>query len=156
MPNLIRRDPFQGLTRDFANMRELMDRLLDDSFFRWSDSDAGTQALSFPIDVSEKENEYIVRASVPGVKRDDIDVELHENVLTIRVEHDETDETKGEQFYRRERRWGAAARTVQLPGVSPDANIDAELKHGVLTLRVPMPETARPKQIEIREANGAG
>ena len=90
---------------------------------------------------------------MPGLSREDIDVQVHEGVLAITAKHDEEHEDKGERYYHRERHWGAVSRRIALPGVVRDAQVDAELKDGVLTLTIPTPEQARPKQIEIKSAS---
>ncbi len=142
MADIVRRDPFVG-------MRQIMDRLFDDSFFRATDG-WGLEEGTLPVDISEVDGKLGVRASLPGFKREDIDVQVHEGVLSIKAEHTEEAETRGERFYRRERRLGSLSRRIALPGVVHDAKVDAELKDGVLTLTLPLPEKAKPKQIEIR------
>ena len=77
-------------------------------------------------------------------------MQVHEGVLSIKAEHTDEKEERGERFYRRERRIGSVSRRIALPGVVHDAQVDAELKDGVLTLSIPLPEKAKPKQIEIR------
>ncbi len=142
MVDIVRRDPFVG-------MRQIMDRLFDDSFFRATDG-WGLEEGTLAVDISDVDGKLSVRASLPGFNRDDIDVQVHEGVLSIKAEHTEETETRDERFYRRERRFGSLSRRIALPGVVHDAKVDAELKDGVLTLTLPLPEKAKPKQIEIR------
>ena len=85
---------------------------------------------------------------IPEVNGDD--VEWHEGILSIKAEHSEETETGDERFYRRERRFGSLSRRIALPGVVHDSKVDAELKDGVLTLTLVLPEKPKPKQIEIR------
>jgi len=146
MADIVRHDPF-------GSMRQAMDRLFDDSLFRDSFfrgparmSDEGT----LPIDISETDSDLIVRASLPGFDKDEIDVDVHEGVLSIKAQHSEDHEEKGERFYRRERSFGAVSRRIALPGIVADADVEADLKGGVLTLRIPIPEKPKPKQIEIK------
>ena len=141
MANIVRHDPFTSL-------RQTMDRLFDDSFFRTPGRlfDEGT----LPVDISETESDLVVRASLPGFEKDEIDVNVNEGVLSIKGQHDEEHEEHGERFYRRERSYGAVSRRIALPGIVAEANVDAELKGGVLTLHIPLPEQAKPKQIEIK------
>lgn len=151
MADIVRRDPFD-LIGDFSGMRRAMDRLFDDRFFRSpffaSPSDEGTLA----VDVLEHEGKVVVRASLPGFKKEDIDVQLHEGVLSIKAERTEETEEKGDRWYRRERHTGSVSRRIALPGVVADAEVTAELKDGVLTIAVPTPEKPSPKQIEIKAA----
>ena len=144
MADLVPRDPF-----DLRNLRQTMDRLFDDSFFRLSTSPFMEEG-TLPIDISEKDGKVVVRASLPGFAREDIDVQVHEGVLSIKAQKTEESEEQGERFYRRERRVGAVSRRIALPGIVDEATVDAELKNGVLTLQVPLPEKAKPKQIDIR------
>ncbi|MPZ98719.1 MAG: Hsp20 family protein [Dehalococcoidia bacterium] len=144
MADIVPRDPF-----DLRNLRQTMDRLFDDSFFRLSTGPFMEEG-TLPIDVSEKDGKVVVRASLPGFARDDIDVQVHEGVLSIKAQKTEESEEQGERFYRRERRVGAVSRRIALPGIVDEAAVDAELKNGVLTLQVPLPEKAKPKQIDIR------
>jgi HSP20 family protein len=71
-------------------------------------------------------------------------------VLSIRATHSEEQTDEDARYYRRERRYGSVGRRIALPGVLHDAEVDGELKDGVLTLRIPVPEQAKPKQIEIK------
>jgi len=147
--DIVRRDPFD-LVGDFAGMRRAMDRLLDDRFFRSplfaTSSDEGTLA----VDVLEHEGKIVVRASLPGFTKEDLDVQLHEGVLSIKAERTEETEEKGDRWYRREPHTGSVSRRIALPGVVTDADVTAELKDGVLTVAVPTPEKPGPKQIEIQ------
>ena len=145
MADIVRREPFE-----LGGLRQMMDRLFDDSFFRSAvgASDEGTLA----VDISETDHEVLVRASLPGFKKEDIDVQVHDGVLAINAKHSEESEQKGERFYRRERRFGSVSRRIALPGVVHEAPVDATLKDGVLTLKIAVPEATRPKQIEIKSS----
>jgi len=141
MADIVRHDPFTSL-------RQTMDRLFDDSFFRTSGRqfDDGT----LPVDIAENDDGLIVRASLPGYETEEIDVNVNDGVLSIKGQHSEEHEEQGERFYRRERSYGAVSRRIALPGIVADAEVDAELKGGVLTLKIPVPAKAKPKQIEIK------
>ena len=140
MFDIIRRTP---LDRSF---QDLVEFVAGDPFFRNVGTDTeGTLAL----DVAEGDGEIIVRASLPGFDKDDIDVQIHNGVLSIKAEHTEEKETKDERYYRKERRVGSVSRRIALPGVVSETSANAELKDGVLTLRIPQAEVARPKQIPI-------
>lgn len=142
--DIVRHDPF-------TNLRQTMDRLFDDSFFRTPARlfDEGT----LPVDISEQEGELLVKASLPGFETDDIDVQVTEGVLSIKAKHSEEHEEQGERFYRRERTFGSVSRRIALPGIVHDAEVEAELKSGVLTLHIPLPEKAQPKQIAIKNGD---
>ena len=150
MADIVRRDPFD-LLGDFAGMRRAMDRLFDESV-RWPMLNGANEEGTLPIDVLEHDGKVVVRASLPGFKKEDIDVQLHEGVLSIKAEHTEEREEQGDRWYRRERRTGSVSRRIALPGIVADADVTAELKDGVLTVSVPTPEKPGPKQIEIQAA----
>ena len=145
--SIVRRDPFHG-------MRQMMDRLFDDSFFRsgpagWPGAAWRIEEGTLPVDLSRADGEIKVRASLPGFKPEDIDVQVHEGVLSIKAAHDEEHKSGDERFYRRERASGSVSRRIALPGVVRDAEVAAQLEDGVLTLTLPLPEQPQPKQIEI-------
>ncbi len=143
MFEIMRRDPF-GRT----GVRDLLGLINNDPFFRTTTEETNEGTLA--LDVSENDGEVIVRASMPGFKKEDIDVQLDNGVLSIKAEHNEEHETTDEKFYRRERTYGSVFRRIALPGVTNDAATKAELKDGVLTLRVAQAEAARPKRIAIK------
>ncbi len=102
-----------------------------------------------PVDVSETDTHVLVRASVPGFRKEDIDAEIRENVLTIKAERREEREEKSERYFRKELRWGSLSRRVALPSVVNERDVGAELKDGVLTLRIPKAAEATPRKIKI-------
>ena len=143
MADITRRDPF-GIN---SNLRSAMERIFEDPFFRTGFmSEEGT----LPLDVSERDREIVVRADLPGYGKDEVDVQVHDDVLSIRAQRNEEHEEQTDRYYRRERSWGSMSRRVALPGVVKDAPVEASLKDGVLTLRIPLPEQVGPKQIEIK------
>lgn len=148
MANLAVRDPFdvQG------TFRQLMDRFFDDSVTRMANPFVEEGTL--PVDISERDGKIWVRASVPGFKKDEIDVQVHEGVLSITARKSEETEERGDRWFRRERYYGSLSRRIALPGVVDQAEVDATLEDGVLTLSMALPEVARPKQIEIKASNG--
>jgi len=91
----------------------------------------------------------VVTAELPGVKKEDISIEVKDNILTIRGERSEDSEVKEENYYRRERSFGSFQRSFSMPTeVSPES-IKASFKDGVLKIEVPKPEEKKPKQISI-------
>lgn len=105
------------------------------------------------VDLSETDSEVIVRASVPGFTPDQIEAEVHENVLTIRAQKDETEETtegpEGERMIRRERRFNSFYREIPLPTMVSEEKTKAKLVHGELELRLPKIEDHKPRKIKI-------
>ncbi|MHC4101024.1 MAG: Hsp20/alpha crystallin family protein [Planctomycetota bacterium] len=131
------------------SVRDLLSFVADEPFFRTPVLDADA-AGALALDIAESDGELIVRASVPGFSKEDIDVQIHDGVLSIKAEHTEDQETTDERFFRRERRVGSVSRTVALPGEFTVTDARAELADGVLTLRLPQAEASRPKQIPIK------
>ncbi len=134
--------------------RQMMERFFDDPFFREPFSrlgmNLGSEEGTLPVDIYEKDNKLHVEASVPGFRKEDIDIQVHDGVLSIRAQRSDEREEQTDRYYRRERSWGAVSRRIALPGVVDDASVNAELKNGVLTLTIPLPEQASPKRIEIQ------
>jgi len=137
----------------FAEIR----RLLND----WRDDESRFgrlfPAFSVPdgvlaVDVVESDGKYVVKASLPGFKRDDISVEVGSGVLTIAAERSEETETHEEHYTRRERYAGSAMRRIGLAGVTADSDVDAALKDGVLEVSVTTPAAKSAKKVEIRES----
>ena len=141
-----------GLRRELGSLRRAMDRFFDDSFFTARGS-RDTSYATLPVDISERDGDLVVRASLPGFGRDEIDVRVNDGVLSISASHGEDGddgEQTDERFYRRERGSGTLSRRITLPRKVRDAEVAAELVDGVLTLIIPTPEEAKPKQIEIK------
>jgi HSP20 family protein len=143
MFEVIRRNPIE------SPARTLLSWITHDPFFNGGGVDWNEEG-TLPLDISEKDGEVLVRASLPGFQKNEVDVQVHQGVLTITAEHTEELETKDEKFYRKERRYGAVSRRVALPGVVDSGKANAELKDGVLTVRIPQSEAARPRQISIK------
>jgi HSP20 family protein len=102
----------------------------------------------------EEDDALVVEASVPGFQREDIAIQLHQGLLSIVASRPEQTTDAPRHYYRRERPVGSWTRRIALPGIVHDATVDAELKQGVLTLRIPVPAYAKPRQIEIRTDDG--
>lgn len=149
MTDLITRDPMTAIERRFSDMQQVLDRLGARSFWRMPESFADVEALA--VDVREEDGTFVVESSLPGFTKDEIEVDLTDGALSIRAEREHEEERKDAHYHYRERSHGSASRRVELPGVAADAEVDASLKDGVLTLRIPIAEEAKPKRIEINE-----
>jgi HSP20 family protein len=143
MRSIIRRTPssFPAIDRVFS-------QLLSDPFFDGLPGVANEEG-TLAIDVSEDDSNVLVRASLPGFKKDDVQVEIHDGVLTIKAEHNEQKEETGERFYCRERRFGSLNRRVALPSAVVEDEAKADLSDGVLTLRLPKAREASSRKIAI-------
>lgn len=130
--------------RDLADIREQMDRLFEDTMGR----SLGDQVWAPPVDIEEQDDAWIVEADVPGAKRDDVTIELHDGELAIHGEVKETE--RAGILRRRTRRTGRFEYRVTLPrDLDPDA-VEANLNDGVLRVRLPKPERSKPRRIEVR------
>ena len=139
MAAVTRYDPFDS--------RDFVERFFNRAF--GATDPGGLDEGALGVDISETDHELIVRASLPGFAENEIDVQLHQGVLSIKAEHSASEAHEDERYHRRERRWATLSRRLALPGVLHDADVNAELRNGVLTLRIPVPVAAKPKQIRI-------
>jgi HSP20 family protein len=110
----------------------------------------GGGEYSLALDVSENEEQFTVVAAVPGVSPADLEITLTDNVLTIRGELRQEQEREQERVHLRERRYGRFVRSLTLPVPVQDEQIEAHYEQGVLTLRLPKAEQAKPKRIDIK------
>jgi HSP20 family protein len=141
-------DPF----REAVSLSDAFGHLLRDSFVRPGTLMQGT-ASSLPLDIVENENEFVVKASLPGLKPEQVQITVHGDTLTIRGETKAEEEKKGETWHLRERRYGAFQRSVSLATAIDSDKAAASFDHGVLTLTLPKAEQAKPRQIKV--ASGA-
>jgi HSP20 family protein len=121
----------------------------------WRPEFSRLQALSLAapaLDVYEEKDDLIVKAEIPGLTKDEIDVSLDGSTLTIRGEKKKEEEIKEEDYYRCERTFGAFSRTIELPAdVKPD-KVNATFKNGVLEIRLPKSEEAKNKVVKVKVA----
>ena len=145
MNNIIRRDPF----REMVSLRNAMDRLFDSAFsgepWEWQPF-----AHELPLDVSENQEEYLVKASLPGINPDDLEVTINDRTLTIKGEFKAEETRKDVHYHLRERRYGSFARSITLPTLVKSDAIEARYDAGVLTLRLPKTEEVKAKRISVR------
>ena len=108
--------------------------------------------VAMPLDIEEYEDNFVVKASVPGFLPEDIKIQVEDGILTIRAERHGDEEQEREGWYLRERFTGEVERQLRLGKNVNGENIEAELEHGVLTLTLPKVEEAKPKLIEVKAA----
>jgi HSP20 family protein len=138
-------DPFCNL----SDIRDEMNRLFDTSFRRYGRGDLETAFLP-PVDVAEEKDAFLVKADLPGLTKDDVSVSLQDSYLTIKGERKHEVESQEANYYRRERVSGTFTRLIELPTTVDAKKIDAQFKNGVLSVRLPKSEEAKPKQIEVK------
>ncbi len=146
--NLTHWKPFRELTPMYNRMNRIFDDefLKDFGFGNFNETVAGWNPAA---DVMENKDEYIFKLEVPGVAREDINVEFHENTLTVKGERKAETDVKEEDIHRIERFSGSFSRSFTLPGESDSDKIEARLKDGVLELRIPKAEEKKAKSIPI-------
>jgi HSP20 family protein len=144
--------PWYPFTHDL--WPEAMERLWRGFLAPASEQDE-RERWSIPIDVVEEEGGVVVRASVPGIAPDDIEVTVDGDVLTIKGETKSESEAREGGYVRRERRSGSFARTIRLPETLDRERVQPRYENGVLTLTIPRVEAAKPKRLTI-PVGGAG
>jgi HSP20 family protein len=109
-----------------------------------------------PVDLVEAEDHFVLKADLPGLAEEDVNIEVQDGSLTISGERKAEHEQREKGWYRIERSFGRFSRSLSLPeGVDPD-RIEASFNHGVLEVRIPKPEERKPRRIEISSSNGNG
>jgi HSP20 family protein len=120
---------------------------------RWMEEALGSAPrgrLAPAVDISEDDGKYVVTAEIPGTKREDITVEAHEGVLTIRGEKRSEREEKKEQARWVERTYGSFSRSFTLPANADTERVSAAFRDGVLTIEIPKAEASKPRSIAIK------
>lgn len=116
---------------------------------RWAQEEA-SQGIAPRLDVVERDNEFVVKAEMPGMKKDDIEVSLENGVLTITAEtRSETEEKEGDRVIRQERRYGKYLRSLRLGKEIDEKKVKASYKDGILELVLPKAEEVKPKKIAV-------
>jgi HSP20 family protein len=142
---LDRWDPF----RDMMTVREAMDRWLQQSISGTGQLLSNIRPEAIPIDVIERDDSFELRASVPGVKPDDVEVTVQGERVTIRAEARAAEEGRGDNWLMREHRVGMMQRSVTLPSAVSSENAEARIEHGVLALRLPKVQGAQARRITV-------
>jgi HSP20 family protein len=136
--------------REMVSMQDAVNSLLRENFVQpdGARSERGAAPFTLPLDVTEAENDFVVQASLPGIKPEDVQTTVLGDILTIRGESRAEDEN-GHNWLLRERRSGSFQRSVSM-GTPINADMaSAQFENGVLTLTLPKSEQARPKQIKL-------
>lgn len=148
MNALTRWDP----VREMQSMRDVMERFFDEPLMDypriWSRS---LQGFSPALDVMEDDDAYTVKASIPGVDPEAVEVTLTDNMLTIKGETKVEEEKEEQNYHVRERRYGSFSRSITLPTAIDAENVEATHENGTLTLRLPKSEAVKPKRISVKK-----
>ena len=144
MSNLARWQP----VHEMVALRDAMDRLFDEASTRPWDMAKGMQGKGVPsVDMYETENEVIIKAAVPGIKADDIQINVTGEMLTIRGETKEKSDVKEKAYHIREQSWGTFERRIVLPTLVVSDKAKADFEDGVLTITLPKAEEVKPRTI---------
>jgi HSP20 family protein len=143
--SIIKWDPFREMDDAFGRMLPSMFGRLAAGANR-----NGDYAWSPTADISETENEYLIRAELPAVKKEDVRITIDRGMITIAGERKDKQETKGEKFHRIESFQGSFVRTFTLPDNLDEQAISAESRDGVLTVHLPKAKVVRPKTIDVK------
>ena len=144
MSNLTRWEP----VREMMTLREAMDRLFDDAFTRPISMSGGSVLPA--IDLYQNANEVVVKAALPGLKAEDVQISITADVLTLRGEFKQETEQKETTYHIREQRYGSFERSLALPTDVQTDKAKADFENGVLTITLPKAEAVKPKTITIK------
>jgi HSP20 family protein len=143
---IVRLDPF----RELVAMQDRINRIFGEAARR--DDDLFTRGDWMPaVDIYENDKqEVVIKAELPGMKKDEIDLRLENNTLTIRGERKRASDTRDEQYHRVERAYGSFSRSFALPATVDHGKVAADFADGILTITLPMKEEAKPRQIQVK------
>jgi HSP20 family protein len=141
------------LFRDMEEMSDRFNRLLG----TWTRPNREEEFLTMvdwtpAVDIEENEKEYLVKAELPEIKREDVKVTVENGVLTLQGERKQEKEEKGKRFHKIERSYGTFLRTFAVPVDADDTKVAADFKDGILRVHLPKTEKPRPKAIEVKVA----
>ena len=147
---IVRWDPF----RDLADVQERVNRMFSDYYGNRGQDDVMRRGSWIPpVDIYEKGHEIHLKAELPDMNRDDIDIRVENNTLTISGEKKLEKDVKEDEYHRVERAYGHFSRSFSLPSTIDTEKVRADYHNGVLTVTLPLREEAKPKQIQV-QVNG--
>lgn len=149
--NVVKYDPF----RDLRNLQDEMNRLFSGTFTRGGDNELTRGAWSPSVDIFENKNEIVLEAELPGMKAEDVNISIENNILTVHGERRFEKKDEQDNFHRVERAYGSFTRSFTLPPTVSSENANAEFENGVLRLTLAKREEAKPRRIEIKATGGA-
>ena len=148
---IVRWEPF----RDLVGLQERMNQLFDNAFrgTRGAEDDWALGGSWAPaVDIYEQDGNIVLKAELPGVEPKDVDVRVENNVLTLTGERKFDNEVKRDNYHRVERAYGTFARSFSLPNSVDATKVQADYKDGVLTIKLPLREEVKPRQIKVNVA----
>lgn len=145
--NIVKWDPF----RDLSTIQDRVNRLFEDTLTKFKGGEVERFASGWEpaVDVYETNNEIVMKVELPGLQKDNVSIELKDNILTIKGERKFEEEVKKEDYHRIERSYGYFQRSFSLPSTIQQDKVKANFKDGILDIKLPKAEKAKPTQIEI-------
>jgi HSP20 family protein len=136
---------------NLQSFQDEMNRMFNQFFRGGTGEEAGWGVRTWapPVDIYETDDAVILKAELPGVSKDDVSIEVHQNTLVLRGERKHEAEVKEENYHRVERAYGTFQRSFMLPTLVDQEHVQATFTDGVLELRLPKSEAAKPKRITI-------
>lgn len=139
-------DPF----REFAQLQDRLNRAFGDAYGRSDEGLLTSGSWVPPVDIFQNgDHELVLKAELPDMSREDIDITVDNGTLTIKGEKKFSQDVKEDEYHRIERRYGTFSRSFSLPQTVDTTKVAAEYKNGVLTVRLPLREEAKPRQIKV-------
>jgi HSP20 family protein len=135
-------------TGEFVSLREAVDKLFEDSFIRPFNGFGTT--TTFPVDLTETKDEYVLKGSLPGMKPEDVSIETTADGITIKGEFKQETEAKEAEYLRKERHYGKVQRSFALPLAIDPNKVEASFDYGVLTIALPKTEIVKPKTVTVK------
>ncbi len=146
--SITRWEPF----RDFVTLRQAMDRLFEDAMVNTSRHWDGQRDGHLPLDIYTTKDAIVIRASVPGLKPDDVEITLEGSTVTIRGETKAQQAEDGATYMLQEQHYGSFSRTIDLAMPVQADKAEAKFENGLLTLTIPKAEEIKPKVIQVKKA----
>jgi HSP20 family protein len=148
--------PFRSPLADVAVLQNRLNSIFND----FAQPEAAENSLAMgnfipPVDVYEDAQQLVLKLEVPGIKQEDLDVQVENQTLTVKGERKFEKDEKEENFHRIERRYGSFARTFTLPQTVDAGSVKANYEQGVLTISLAKKEAAKPKQVKVEIGTGA-
>ena len=145
---IVRWDPF----RDLMTLQERMNEMFDRTLRRRGDEEEGLapRAWAPAVDIYETDEKMVIKVELPGLKKEDIDIEVRDSTLTLKGERKFEKEIKRESYHRVERAYGSFQRSFTLPSTVKQEAIEASFKEGILEISLPKAEAVKPKKLAIK------
>jgi HSP20 family protein len=146
MSNLTRWEP----VREMMTLREAMDRLFDDAFTRPLSVRDGWSMASPAIDMYQTDNDVVVKASIPGIKAEEVQINITGDILTLKGEARQEEDRQERSWHLREQRFGSFERSIVLPTDVKSDQAEAVFENGILTITLPKADEVKPRTINIK------